>query len=70
MVLHGVPIPGAFIRHSDKVIGKFYASDRKSFIREFSKFDMFQSVVDVSDEEDYAPLDKVAQMCYIEVIPN
>lgn len=66
MVLHGVPIPPAFIRHSDKVEGKFYGPDRKSFIREFSTFDMFQSEFCPADDADFAPLDKVAQMCYIE----
>jgi hypothetical protein len=70
MVLHGVPIPGAFIRHAPDVTGKFYGSDRKSFIREFSSFDMFQSSFCPADDADFAPLDKVAQMCYIEVIPN
>lgn len=67
MIYKGVPIPYPFIRHIDKVIGRFFAADNKSYIRELRKNDMFQS--SYNEEEIRGGLDNPAEYGYIPYLP-
>jgi hypothetical protein len=64
MIYKGVPIPYPFIRHIDKVTGRFFAADNKAFIREFRKSDIFQAVSE-NDEQIPGGLDNPAEFGYI-----
>ena len=66
MVYKGVLIPYPFIRHIDKVTGRFFAADSKAFLREFKKSDMFQS----HEEQVRGGLDNPAEYGYIPPLPS